>query len=134
MAASSLPWRSSFSAFRIVPLRSNATKSGSASLKARVNHGIKQCRWPERAAMHLGVAEPRNGVKMIGRRVAFVAIKSVTRVQSVQFDHLPVARYLRHNRRGGDCRTPAVAVQHAALRHWQLWHAKRIDEDDVGKG
>src|SRR6516165_769995 len=109
MARSNLLCRSSFSAFRSVPLRSNATDM------KRLVHGIKQRRRPERAPVHVGIAEPCNGVEMIRRRVTFVPIEAVPRVQTVQFDHLAVARHLRDNRRGGNRGAPAVAVQDAAL-------------------
>ncbi len=63
----------------------------------RSAHGIKQRRRPERAAVRIGVAEACNGVQMIRGRVAFVPIETVAGIASVQLEHLPVARHLRHD-------------------------------------
>ena len=68
--------------------------------------------------MCIGVAVACNGVQMIGGRVAFVPIEAVAGIASVQLEHLPIARHLRDDRRRGDCRASAVAVEDAALRAW----------------
>src|SRR5262249_14266840 len=115
IAASILPCRISFSALRSVAARSIGTISlryessvdqsfGRPVLARRGGVGarrinrIKQRGRPERAAVHVRVAEPCNGVKMIGRCVALVAIEAVARVEAVQLEHLAVARHLRHDR------------------------------------
>src|SRR5262245_6048642 len=115
MAASSLPCLSDFSAWRRVAARSKATASV---------HRIQE-RWrSKRTAMDVGVAVARDGVEMIRSGVAFVAIESVARITSVELQHAAVARDLGDDRRGGDGGAAPVAVQHAALRHRQIGHAK----------
>src|SRR5215217_7955827 len=97
MAASSFPCRISFSAFRSVTARSmgkaifslrsrsllvvlDVSKRHDLGGRRPVVHRIKQ-RWrPERAAMHLRVAESCHGLEMIGGGVALVAIEAVARI------------------------------------------------------
>src|SRR6185503_19550074 len=111
MAASSFPCRISFSALRSVTARSMGTaavvsrQSQSAVVLGQLFvHRIKQRRRPERAAMHIRVAEPCNGVEVIGGGVALVAIESVARIAIVELAHLAVARHLGDDRRGGNRR------------------------------
>jgi len=52
--------------------------------------------------MHIGVAIPCNGVKVIGCRVAFVAVEPVPGIANVEVAHLPIAGDLGDDRRGRD--------------------------------
>src|SRR6187200_2059333 len=112
MAASSFPCRISFSALRSVTARSIGTACGQSSVvqssvrqaesaivlgQPSVNR-IKQRRGPERSAVHLRVAESRDGLEVIGGGVALVAIETVAGIAAVQLAHLAVARHLGDNR------------------------------------
>src|SRR5262245_37817644 len=99
MARSSLPVRSSFSAFFSTSARFVAT--GRWDLDP-----IKQGRRPERAAVHLRVAMPGHGVEMIARGVALMAVEPVARIVCMELEHRPVARDLRHDRGRGDRGAP----------------------------
>jgi len=81
----------------------------------------------------LRVAIPCNGVKMIGRRVPFVAVEPVSGIPIVQFPHLPVPGHLGHNRGGGNGRAAPVAVRDAALSHGQIRNTERVNQDDIGE-
>ena len=56
--------------------------------------------------MDLGVAETCNGVEMIRRRVAFVAIEAVSRIAGMQLPHLVVTDHFRDDGRGGNLQPP----------------------------
>ena len=83
--------------------------------------------------MAVGIAEPRNRVKMIGRRVAFVSIEAVARIAAVQLQHQAIACHLRNDGGGCNRRAAPIAMAHAALRHRQVRHAERVDEHDIGE-
>ena len=60
-------------------------------------HPIKQGRRPERAPMRIRVAEPRDGIEVLARRVALVSIEPVARIEGVKLEHQAVARHLCHD-------------------------------------
>src|SRR5882672_2690416 len=93
IARSSLPCRSSFSAF---------LSASSRSVAKGALDPIKQCRRPERSAVGVGIAEPRHGVEMVARCVTLVPVEPVARIPAVQLEHGAVACHFRHNRGGGD--------------------------------
>ena len=70
--------------------------------------------------MHGGIAELPDGSQVIRRRIALVAIKTVTRILRVQLAHLPVPRHLGDYRRRRNRRTALVAVHDATLSHQQI--------------
>src|SRR5439155_14947146 len=115
MASSSLPCLSSFSAF---------LSASSRSVAKRALDPIKQGGGPERSPMRVGIAEPRHRIEMLARRVAFVPIESVAGIPAVELEHGAIAGHLRHDRRGGNRRTPRVAVHHTALRHRDVGNAE----------
>src|SRR5688572_5279009 len=108
IARSSLPCRSSFSAFLSASARSMAKWTLDP---------IKQRRRAERSAMGVGIAEPGHGVEVIASRVALVAVEAVARILPVQLEHRAVARDLGDDRGSGDRGAAGVAVHHTALRH-----------------
>src|SRR4051794_3150425 len=118
MAASSRPWRSSFSAFFSVSSRSKAKEGFSAGERGRAGlrlDSIKQRGRPERSAVDVGIAEPRHRIEVVAGGVALVAIEAVARIPPVQIEHHPIARDLGDDRGRRNRRAPAVAVDHAAL-------------------
>ena len=52
--------------------------------------------------MHIRVAIPCNGVKVIGCRIAFVAVEPVSGIAEMEVAHLPIACDLGNDRRGRD--------------------------------
>ena len=113
---------------------SNSLPSSVVSLGGRSSvNRIKQRCGAERSAMHVGVAEPRDGFEVIGGGVALVTIEPVARIAAVEVEHLAVPRDLGDDRRGGNGRAAPVAVQHTALRHRQIRDAERVDQHDVGQ-
>src|SRR4029453_5588423 len=128
MARSSLPVRSSFSAFFRTSARSIGTD--------RDLDPIKQGWWPERAAMRLGIAMPGDGVEVIARRVSLMAVESIAGIVGVELEHRAVARDLGHDGRGCNRRAPGVAVNDAALGHREVGDPERlpaVDQDHVGQ-
>ena len=94
-------------------------------------HPIKQRGRSERPPVHVGIAEARDGVQVIPRRIPLVPIEPVARVQRVQLEHHPVPCDFRHNRRRGDGCASSVALLDRALGHRQIRNAERIDDDEV---
>src|SRR5260370_17335092 len=97
IARSSLPCRSSFSAF---------LSASSRSVAKGALDPIKQRGGTERSAVRVGIAEPRDRVEMIARRVAFVAIEPVAGIAAVELQHRAIPRHFRHDRRGRDGGAP----------------------------
>src|SRR5690606_3153902 len=73
----------------------------------------------------------RDRRQVAGGGVSLVSVEAIPRILIMQSPHVPIAPHLRNNRRRRDSRTPAVAVRHAPLGHWQSWNAEGVDEDDV---
>src|SRR4051812_49874828 len=101
MARSSLPCRSSFSAFLIVSARSMAKGPSDP---------IKQRRWPERAAVRVGVAEFRDGIEVVAGGVALVAGQTLARDLPPPLPHAAGARPLCGDRGRRTLRAPRVAA------------------------
>src|SRR3989442_7229437 len=78
IARSSLPCLSSFSAF---------LSASSRSVAKRALDPIKQGGRPKRSAVRVGIAEPRDGVEMLARRVALVPIEPVAGIPAVELQH-----------------------------------------------
>src|SRR5262245_11653512 len=117
MARSSLPVRRSFSAFFSTSARLLATARWDLD-------PIKQGRRPERAAVRLGITMPRDGVEVIARGVALMAVEPVARVDGVERQHRAVARDLGHDRRRRNGGAPGVAVDDGPLGHRKVGNAE----------
>src|SRR5687768_1317239 len=106
IAGSSLPCRSSFSAFLTDSAR---------SLAKGASGPIKQRRRPERPPVRVGIAEARHRVEVVARGVALVTVEAVAGIAAMQLQHGAVAGHLGDDRGRGDGGAPGVAVHHAAL-------------------
>ena len=72
--------------------------------------------------------------KMLGRGVAFVTVKPISRILLVKLLHPAVAHDLRHDRGRCDCRTPPISTDHTALRNKEARYPERVNESKVGQG
>ena len=94
-------------------------------------HPIKQ-RWrAERPTVDIGVAEPRDRVEVIPRRVALVAIEPIAGIAGVKLQHHPIAGDFGDDRSSGDGRASCVALLDRALSHRQVRDAKGVDDHEI---
>ena len=82
--------------------------------------------------MHRGPPESRDGIEMLGRRIPFVTVKSVSRVTGVQLQHLAVTSDFGDNRRGRDGRAPPISPDDPTLREKQVGNPETVDQDEIG--
>src|SRR5258706_7710782 len=75
----------------------------------------------------------RHRCEVVSRRIALVSIVAVAGVRRMVHDHFAIPYDLRDDGCRSDRRAAAIAVQHPALRHQQIWNPERIDEDEVGQ-
>ena len=81
--------------------------------------------------MHRGLTEPRYGREVLGGRIAFVTVKPVSRVVSVQLPHLTVTGDLGNNRRRRDGGAPSIPADDTTLRKEQIGNPETVDQDEI---
>lgn len=83
--------------------------------------------------MHGRVAKARDSIEVIARRVSFVAIESIAGIAIVQLEHDPIARDFGHDRGRRNRGAASITVDDRTLRHHQIRHLKRVDQDEIGE-
>src|SRR5262249_41731288 len=81
----------------------------------------------------IGITMPRDGVEVIARGVALMAVEPVARVDGVERQHRAVARDLGHDRRRRNGGAPGVAVDDGPLGHRKVGNAEGVHQHHVGQ-